>query len=117
MQSAYRSEKAYRISGQIWSQTLGLQTIWRLYMTVCVAAMCEQHQIIGASDRMLTAGDIQFEPQQQKIIPVTNSIVLMIAGDSALQSEIIQRVQSDIRVSLTEHPDDWLNVRNVADIY
>src|ERR1700720_631853 len=32
-------------------------------MTVCVAAMCEQAGIvIGAADRMITSGDIEFEP-------------------------------------------------------
>jgi hypothetical protein len=36
-------------------------------MTVCAAAMCEQAGIvIGAADRMITSGDIEFEPPQTK---------------------------------------------------
>lgn len=57
-------------------------------MTVCVAAISQSStgtglMITGASDRMLTAGDIEFEPEQSKIQPLTNSIALMLAGDSA----------------------------------
>lgn len=66
-------------------------------MTVCVAAMCDTNVIIGASDRMLTAGDIQFEPQQPKIIPLSNSVVVMIAGDSSLQAQIMQKIINDVR--------------------
>ena len=38
-------------------------------VTVCVAAICEGNSyLIGASDRMLTTSDIEFEPQQSKIV-------------------------------------------------
>jgi|GEM_PF-3090515 len=30
-------------------------------MTICVASIGDNSTILGASDRMLTAGDIQFE--------------------------------------------------------
>lgn len=32
-------------------------------MTICIAAICEGY-IIGASDRLITSGDIQFLPAQ-----------------------------------------------------
>ena len=86
-------------------------------MTVCIAAMFEGNAIIGTSDRMLTSGDIQFEPQQSKIIQVTSSIFIMVAGDSAMQSEIIQNVRADVNKRISENPDNWWNVKDVADLY
>lgn len=86
-------------------------------VTVCVAAICQGNTIFGASDRMLTAGDIQFEPQQPKIIVLTRSIVVMVAGDSSMQSEIIQKVQADVSKRIEVEPQNWWNVRDVADLY
>lgn len=86
-------------------------------VTVCVAAMCDGNTIIGASDRMLTSGDIQFEPQQPKIIPLTKSIFIMVAGDSSMQAEIIQNVQFDVNKRIGEDPANWWNVRDVANLY
>ena len=86
-------------------------------MTVCVAAIYDGNSVIGASDRMLTAGDIQFQPQQTKIIPVTTSIAIMIAGDSAMQSEIMQGVLADVNRRLTAEPTKWLFVREIANFY
>lgn len=68
-------------------------------MTVCVAALCDDSStIIGASDRMLTSGtgDIEFEPPQTKIVNLTSSIAIMIAGDAILQTEIMLNVSDSI---------------------
>ena len=86
-------------------------------LTVCVAAMCDVNGIIGASDRMLTAADIQFEPQQPKIIPLTNSLVIMIAGDSSMQAEIIQKLRHEIRKRLDADPEKWMDVSELAELY
>ncbi len=86
-------------------------------MTVCIAAKCGGGLIIGAADRMLTAGDIQFQPEAPKIFPITTSIVIMIAGDASLQAEIIQRVASDVNARIIEEPDNWWNVADVAELY
>jgi hypothetical protein len=70
-------------------------------VTVCVAAMGQfpldaqltlGPLVVGASDRMITAGDVQFEPQQTKIAQLTSSLALMVAGDTDLQTEIIADV-------------------------
>jgi hypothetical protein len=58
----------------------------RLPLTVCIAAICEwqgQPMIVGASDRMLTAGDIEFESKQSKIFlfNATQRSVCLIAGE------------------------------------
>lgn len=86
-------------------------------MTVCVAAMCDGNTIIGASDRMLTAGDIQFEPQQSKIVALTSSIAVMLAGDSSMQAEVLQCVQSDVSKRIEDEPDNWWKLSDVADLY
>ncbi|MEE8372210.1 MAG: hypothetical protein V3R87_00545 [Dehalococcoidia bacterium] len=86
-------------------------------MTVCVAAMCAINTIFGASDRMLTAGDIQFEPEQPKIYPVSNSIAVQVAGDASIQEQIMQAVFRDVGKRIQEAPDEWRNVRDVAELY
>ena len=73
--------------------------------------------IIGASDRMLTSGDIQFEPQQPKIIQLTTSIFIMVAGDSSMQAEIIQNVRFEVNKRIATEPDNWWDVRDVANLY
>lgn len=87
-------------------------------MTVCIAAMCDGGTVIvGASDRMLTSGDVQFEPSQSKISALTRSIVVMVAGDSALQTEILYELREQIDALIDAAPQDWLNVRDVATWY
>jgi hypothetical protein len=66
---------------------------------------------------MLTAGDIQFEPQQSKIAELTNSLAVMIAGDSAMQAEILQDVRTDVTALISRAPTVWVSVRDVADSY
>jgi hypothetical protein len=86
-------------------------------VTVCVAAICESASILGASDRMLTSGDVQFEPRQTKIEPLTNSIAIMVAGDSAMQAEIIHNVRAVVWQRVAADPKDWWNLRDVAELY
>ena len=86
-------------------------------MTVCVAAICEGNTIIGASDRMLTSGTIEFEPQRSKIRILSNSIFAMLAGDSALQDEVWQKLWLDVNERIKAEPQNWWNVRDVAELY
>lgn len=88
-------------------------------MTVCIAALCNNGTVlIGASDRMLTGGDvIEYEPDQTKIIQLTTSIVVMCAGSAPFQTEIMQRVAMDVNARIAASPDDWWNVRDVAFLY
>jgi hypothetical protein len=66
---------------------------------------------------MLTAGDIEFEPQQSKIQPITNSIVAMIAGDSAMQQEVLLSLGAEVIPRIKAEPKTWLSVRDVVDWY
>lgn len=72
-------------------------------MTVCVAALCRWNYggggdkpddwgtvAITASDRMITFGDVQYEPNQTKTAQITPNTVILIAGDYALHSEAIK---------------------------
>ncbi len=86
-------------------------------MTVCVAAMAEKNTIVGASDRMLTAGDVEFEPDQYKIWQFSTAIVALVAGDSTLQSEILKRVDIDIKKRINDDPNTWVSVKDVAATY
>jgi hypothetical protein len=66
---------------------------------------------------MLTAGDIEFEPQQPKILLLTNSIVLMTAGDSSLQIELFKQTYADVMARVNAAPANWWSVRDVALLY
>ena len=86
-------------------------------MTVCVAALCDGSTIVGASDRMITAGDVQFEPEQMKSWWMNPSIVVMISGDTTLQTEILLGVYAEVADRIRSEPDNWWNVSDVTSLY
>jgi hypothetical protein len=92
-------------------------------MTVCIAAICDSNTAILVADRMKTAGDIQFEPTEGpnvavgKIIPMTNSIAVMTAGDAGFQAEMVTALKVEVSKRLKAAPDKWLLVKDVADMY
>ena len=66
-------------------------------VTICIAAICQSIPggppcVIGATDRKVTAGDIQFEPPMSKIWQLASGVVALVAGDSDAQSEICSYV-------------------------
>jgi hypothetical protein len=93
----------------------------KVSVTVCIAAICENGVIIGAADRMLSSGDIQFEPTANtypsKVIPLTRSIVAMTAGDAGLQTEILHEVHQVVNARVMSQPDNWWNVKDAVDVY
>jgi hypothetical protein len=86
-------------------------------VTVCVAAVFDNFGIVGASDRMLTAGDVQFEPSVPKLRFWTNSIAGMVAGDANIQTEIGEEVNRVVNERIDANPNEWLKVKDVASIY
>ncbi len=86
-------------------------------MTVCVAALCSGGNILGASDRMRTAGDVEFEPESSKIYAITNSIALMIAGDSSLHMALIYGLNHWTTQRIKEKPTEWIPVSELAQKY
>lgn len=69
-------------------------------MTICIAALCkipgldlnDPQAVIAASDRMLTAGDIQFEPPQPKVYGFGTNAIALISGQINEQIEICDLV-------------------------
>lgn len=92
-------------------------------MTVCIATLFTWNYAplgeepkfgwaaITASDQMITAGDIQYEPFQQKMAAFTPKTLLLAAGDYATNSEAIQITQKQIKGRADESP------YNIARIY
>lgn len=78
-------------------------------MSVCLATLfCWDYAQTGeppkirkaaivASDRMVTAGDVEYEPNQQKVAYMTDQAMLLIAGDYTAHSQAIQDTQARIR--------------------
>lgn len=89
-------------------------------MTVCVAAIADGY-VIGASDRMLTAGNIQFTPPGQKIFDLTTSIAVMVSGDMNLHAEMLAGllgwIRSELDAQKAAGQPRWLTVREIAEQY
>lgn len=85
-------------------------------MTVCIAARSEGMLLI-ASDRMLTAGDIQFEPPVPKMYLLSPSMAVMFSGDANFHAEVLQDLVVEFGQRVAAAPDEWLKVKDVADIY
>lgn len=85
-------------------------------MTICVAARSNNFLVL-ASDQMLTAGDIQFEPPRKKIVPLTNSIFACMAGDTSFSTMVITDVAVKVANAVRQNPTEWLAVRTVVDWY
>tara|TARA_R110000868_G_scaffold101213_5_gene278680 strand:+ start:213 stop:1184 length:972 start_codon:yes stop_codon:yes gene_type:complete len=86
-------------------------------VTVCIAAMCDENIIFAVSDQMLTAGDIQFQPQHMKAIDVTTSILALIAGDAGFQAELFNDLSAKVNFAVRQPDAPWLKVQEVAEAY
>lgn len=93
----------------------------RRIMTVCIAALFKWNYASGsepvkhgtaaitASDRMITAADVQYEPQQQKVAFFGRTLIL-VAGDIGIHSQAIADTEREIR-------GRTLNPHDIAQIY
>lgn len=86
-------------------------------MTVCIAAIYDRSCIVGASDRMLTSGDVQFEPETPKQYGLTHSIMLLVAGDMSINAEVAQATRQRVRQRIDADPDTWVSVASVVEDY
>ena len=92
-------------------------------MTVCVATLFQWNEApaghepilitsgIIASDRMLTAGDVQYEPAKLKLAQMTPRVITAVAGDYPLHSQTIIDARKLIQNSSDKSPE------NVARMY
>lgn len=85
-------------------------------MTVCIAARCLEGFVFAASDRMLTAGDIQYEPTSQKAFQITKSVLCMMSGDAAFFIEILGAVYDELR-PIDEATKNDLPVRQAVELF
>jgi hypothetical protein len=92
-------------------------------VTVCIAALCRDSQteryVVCVADRMLTAGegeaDVEYEPLMPKLIPLTNSIAVLTAGDAFLQREVLLGMFPEVTERIERA--EWWTLRDMADLY
>jgi len=88
-------------------------------MTVCIATMFNDGGIIGVSDRMISTADSSFEPEgmTKKIFAVAPNINAMNAGDTSIQSEIMEAMQARYNAAKPQTPDVRFTVKLMVDSY
>jgi 20S proteasome alpha/beta subunit len=92
-------------------------------VTVCVATLFHWNYAsageaarfgvggIAASDRMITAGDVKYEPHQLKFAEMTPRTIVLVAGDYAVHSQAIQNTVKMVKTSRDQSPE------NIARLY
>jgi 20S proteasome alpha/beta subunit len=85
-------------------------------VTVCIAARSFD-AIFLASDRMLTSGDVQFEPPTPKILFLTPAIAVMAAGDSGFHAEVLGGVLREVQERVRQEPENWWLVQDVVNLH
>jgi hypothetical protein len=85
-------------------------------VTVCISAHCKG-MVLFAADRMITAGDTQFEPEVPKIRFLTSSIAVMFSGDADFHTEILNDVVAEVQAWIKNNPGKWLEVKQATELY
>jgi 20S proteasome alpha/beta subunit len=95
-------------------------------MTICVATLFRwnygkpsQSSDWGSaalimSDRRITTGDIEYEPDQAKFAYITNRAVVAIAGDLSLHSEAIMKTKDQVQGRLDTKPQAIASIYGTA---
>jgi len=79
-------------------------------MTICLAALCcEGQQVVVAADRMITAGDTEFEQDVRKVHQVTSGSVVLSAGSALRQVQLIRGVRSELHTKRSPSTTDVVN--------
>jgi 20S proteasome alpha/beta subunit len=86
-------------------------------MTVCIAALFNWNYTttpgganlgpaaLVVTDRMITAGDVQYEPAQTKMAHITYRVLLVIAGDYSIHSQAIKIAMEHFRNKQNATPE------------
>lgn len=86
-------------------------------MTVCVATISGNF-LFGATDRMITSGDVEFEPQTlYKTYWMSSAIAAMWAGDAGFNGEVLMAVSRVVAERVKADPGNWWNVLDVVELY
>lgn len=83
-------------------------------MTICIATICDDFKkIVVASDRMITGSypPIEFEHESSKINKLTNSCVMLTAGDALICEELLQEAKLKIGKE-----DSNLSISQIKDV-
>jgi 20S proteasome alpha/beta subunit len=65
---------------------------------------------LTVSDRMITAGDIQYEPEQKKIAHLTSRALVLIAGDFSTHTQAIYEAVKNLRGKDDASPEEVAHV-------
>src|SRR5258708_1478275 len=87
-------------------------------MTVCIAAICNwgrEPRIVGASDRIITMRDVEFEPDQTKHVFLASHTVALFAGEMTLHAEVCPQVYAEIGAILKKKTP--ITVQEIAGLY
>jgi hypothetical protein len=89
-------------------------------MTVCIAAVCNigtNHLpvVICASDRMITINELEYEPEQSKIVYLASQTVGLFAGEMELHATIVPRAMH--RIAEVIAANKTIRVEEIAEIY
>ena len=86
-------------------------------MTVCIAVLFQWNyadnnspvdlgrSALVVSDRMITAGDVQYEPQQFKVAEFGENVLALVAGDFSIHSEAMKNTQLQLRGDRQPEPE------------
>lgn len=90
-------------------------------MTVCIAAVCGAgHEkgpfIVAAADRMITIGQLQYEPAQTKTVNLATQTIGLFAGDMQLHAAVVPRARAKI-TEATREGDGHISVAEIAEFY
>jgi 20S proteasome alpha/beta subunit len=98
-------------------------------VTVCIAALFRWNYgasdnpaygvaAVTVSDRMITAGDVQYEPEQKKVAFLTPRTFVLIAGDYSTHTQAIYRTAKEFQSKADANPKDIVNCygRAIRDI-
>ena len=90
-------------------------------MTICVAALSTHSNgglaVVGAADRMKTAGSTEFETELSKAWLFSSSIIALCSGDNDLQNALLVPVGDIVTARINEAPKVWWKVEDVANLY
>ena len=91
-------------------------------MTVCIAAVCNigpdrPAYVVAASDRMITIGDIEYEPDQTKAVELGTKTIGLLAGDMQVHAAIIPKTMDALKELVSGRDPPRLTVEEIAEAY
>jgi 20S proteasome alpha/beta subunit len=91
-------------------------------MTVCIAAVCNVGPgkpvfVVAASDRMITIGEIEYEPDQTKAVELGTSTIGLLAGDMQVHAAVVPETMAQLKELTSNRDPPRLTVQEIAEAY